>query len=379
MRPGWTGLALPMVAAIMALSPSLAPAQEPAADEGAAEPSAVEADEYDGSTLIPIPVIFYQPETGLGFGVTALYYYRLTAGDTISPVYYWATFEIYTTKNQLILGLWSEMFVDEDRWRINSEISYSKFPTKFWGIGNDTPDSAEEDYTPSTLTLKGWPQKRIADGWYAGFAAMLIDRGLSELQEGGQIESGFVPGAEDGQALGIGGSLTRDGRDNTVYPRRGGYHRLLVDLFGKVWIGDYGYGRYTLDLRGYFPVARTHVVALQALGVATSGQPPFDQYPQLGGESLLRGYFQGRYRDRSLLAFQGEYRLPLFWRFGLAGFAGIGQVAPDIGGFGLDRFWVAGGAGLRFLLARREGLNIRVDFAFGEGSSGFYLSLGEAF
>lgn len=379
MRPGWTGLALRMVAAMMAVSSSIAFAQEPPADDGTAEPPAEAADEYDGSTLIPLPVIFYQPETGLGFGVTALYYYRLTAGDTISPPSSLAPVAIYTTKNQIILGLWSEMFVDKDRWRINSEISYSKFPTKFWGIGNDTPDSAEEDYTPSTLTLKGWPQKRIAEGWYAGFAAMLIDRGLSELQEGGQLESGLVPGAEDGQALGLGGSLTRDTRDNTVYPRRGGYHRLLVDLFGKVWIGDYGFGRYTLDLRGYFPVARTHVVALQALAVASSGQPPFDQYPQLGGESLLRGYFQGRYRDRSLLAFQGEYRLPLFWRLGLAGFAGIGQVAPDFGGFGLDRFWVAGGAGLRFLLAKREGLNIRMDFAFGEGSSGFYLSFGEAF
>ncbi len=378
MRRGWTRLALPMLAVMAALS-SPAQAQEPDASEVAADASAEPADEDDGSTLVPLPVIFYQPETGFGFGVTALYYYRLTAGDTISPPSSLAPVAIYTTKNQLILGLWSEMYLDQDRWRINSEISYSRFPTKFWGIGNDTPDSAEEDYTPRTLILKGWPQKRIADGWYAGFAAMLIDRGLSELQEGGQIESGLVPGAEDGQALGIGGSLTRDSRDSTVYPRRGAYHQLLVDLFGKVWIGDYGFGRYTLDLRGYFPVAGTHVVALQALGVATSGTPPFDLYPQLGGEVLLRGYFQGRYRDRSLLAFQGEYRLPLFWRIGAAGFVGIGQVAPDIGGFGLDRFWVAGGAGLRFLLAKQEGLNIRMDFAFGEGSSGFYLSLGEAF
>ncbi len=378
MRRGWTRLALPMLAVMAALS-APAQAQEPDASEVAADASAEPADEDDGSTLVPLPVIFYQPETGFGFGVTALYYYRLTAGDTISPPSSLAPVAIYTTKNQLILGLWSEMYLDQDRWRINSEISYSRFPTKFWGIGNDTPDSAEEDYTPRTLILKGWPQKRIADGWYAGFAAMLIDRGLSELQEGGQIESGLVPGAEDGQALGIGGSLTRDSRDSTVYPRRGAYHQLLVDLFGKVWIGDYGFGRYTLDLRGYFPVAGTHVVALQALGVATSGTPPFDLYPQLGGEVLLRGYFQGRYRDRSLLAFQGEYRLPLFWRIGAAGFVGIGQVAPDIGGFGLDRFWVAGGAGLRFLLAKQEGLNIRMDFAFGEGSSGFYLSLGEAF
>lgn len=347
----------------------------------AQEPDAPPADapEDDGSSLIPFPVIFYQPETGFGFGASAIYYYRFSAGDTISPPSSLAPIAIYTTKNQIILGLWSEMYVDEDRWRISSGISYSKFPNKFWGIGNDTPDSAEEDYTPKTLRMKGWPQKRIADGWYAGFAAMLLDRGFSDLKEGGLLESGSVPGSEDGQAIGVGGSLIRDGRDNTIYPRRGGYHQLLVDLFGKVWFGDYGYGRYTLDLRGYFPIARTHVVALQALGIATSGGPPFDQYPELGGDRLLRGYFQGRYRDRDLIAFQGEYRLPVFWRFGAAGFVGVGQVAPRISDFGFDRFWVAGGAGLRFLLAEKEGLNIRADFAFGEGSSGFYLSLGEAF
>jgi hypothetical protein len=364
MRIGWWLTAALLMLVAGGGTPLSLAAQE--ADAPAADP------DDNGSSLIPFPVIFYQPETGFGFGASAIYYYRFSAGDTISPPSSMAPIAIYTT-------LWSEMYVDEDRWRISSGIGYSKFPNKFWGIGNDTPDSAEEDYTPRTLMMKGWPQKRIADGWYAGFAAMLLDRGFSDLKEGGLLESGSVPGSEDGQAIGVGGSLIRDGRDNTIYPRRGGYHQLLVDLFGKVWFGDYGYGRYTLDLRGYFPIARTHVVALQALGIATSGGPPFDQYPELGGDRLLRGYFQGRYRDRDLLAFQGEYRLPVFWRFGAAGFVGVGQVAPRISDFGFDRFWVAGGAGLRFLLAEKEGLNIRADFAFGEGSSGFYLSLGEAF
>jgi len=354
-------------------------AQEPDAPEASPpEPSEDSADD-DGGSLIPLPVIFYQPETGLGFGLTLINYYRVTPGDTISPPSSISLVGIYTTKNQLILSVWSDMFLDEDRWRISSAVSYSKFPTKYWGIGNDTPDSAEEDYTPKALMLKLWPQKRIGPGWYAGLAASIIDRRISEVSDDGLIDSGLAPGAGDEQALGLGGSLIRDSRDNRVYPRRGSYHKLLVDLFAEVWFGDSGFGVYTLDLRKYFPVARTHVLALQALGIATSGEPPFDLYPQLGGESLLRGYFQGRYRDRSLVAFQGEYRLPLFWKFGAAGFVGVGQVAPDIGDFGLDRFWVSGGAGLRFLLAKREGLNIRADFAFGEGSSGFYLSLGEAF
>jgi outer membrane protein assembly factor BamA len=375
-------LALPLLATTVALSATPAAAQEPDWPAGGSNPSgeraATPADE-EGGSLIPLPVIFYQPETGLGFGLTAINYYRATPGDTISPPSSVSFVGIYTTKKQLVLAVSSDMFVDEDRWRLSSGVSYWKFPTKYWGIGNDTPDSAEEDYTPKALTLKLWPQRRIAAGWYAGLAANIIDRRITEATEDGLIDSGLAPGIEDEQSVGLGGSLIRDSRDNKVYPRRGSYHKLLVDLFADAWFGDNGFGVYTLDLRRYFPVAGTHVIALQALGIATSGEPPFDLYPQLGGESLLRGYYQGRYRDRSLLALQGEYRIPLFGRFGAAGFVGLGQVAPDIGSFGLDRFWVAGGAGLRFLLAKREGLNIRADFAFGEGSSGFYLSIGEAF
>jgi outer membrane protein assembly factor BamA len=363
----------------MAVWSAPASAQEPDSTAPVAEPADSAATEEDEGSLIALPVIFYQPETGLGFGVTAINYYRATAEDTISPPSSVSFIGIYTTKKQLVLAVSSDMYVSEDRWRLSSSVSYSKFPNKYWGIGNDTPDSAEEDYTPRTLTLRLWPQKRIGTGWYAGLAALIIDRKVTDATEGGLIDSRLAPGVDDEQAIGLGGSLIRDSRDNQVYPRRGSYHKLIVDLFGDVWFGDNGFGVYTVDLRRYFPVAGTHVVALQALGIATSGEPPFDLYPQLGGESLLRGYFQGRYRDRSLLAFQGEYRIPVFWRFGAAGFVGVGQVAPEIGGFGLDRFWVSGGAGLRFLLAKREGLNIRADFAFGEGSSGFYLSIGEAF
>lgn len=373
---------LPFLAAlVVAIEPVRA--QEPDGSGTPATPPAEgavrESTEEEGGSLIPLPVIFYQPETGLGFGLTAINYYRATPGDTISPPSSIAFVGIYTTKKQLVLAVSTDMFVAEDEWRLSSSASYSKFPTTYWGIGNDTPDSAEEDYTPQALTLKAWPQKKIAEGWYAGVAANVIDRSISEAAEGGLIDSGLAPGVDDEQSIGLGASLIRDSRDNRVYPRRGSYHKLLVDLFADAWFGDNGFGVYTLDLRRYLPAAGTHVVALQALGIATSGEPPFDLYPQLGGEAVLRGYFQGRYRDRSLLALQGEYRLPLFWRLGLVGFVGFGQVAPDIGSFGLDRFWASGGAGLRFLLARREGLNIRADFAFGEGSSGFYLSIGEAF
>jgi outer membrane protein assembly factor BamA len=190
-----------------------------------------------------------------------------------------------------------------------------------------------------------------------------------------------VPGAENGSIIGLGVVLTRDTRNNIVFPRRGGLHRLSATLYDELLGSDFDFGLYELDLRGYFPVFSSHVVALRAVGRASSGSPPFDLQPQLGGDVLLRGYFQGRFRDRHLMAFQGEYRAPLVWRIGVASFVAAGQVAGALGDFGFDRFKLSAGGGLRFQLSEQEGLNIRADYGWGfdVGSGGFYLSLGEAF
>lgn len=367
----------------LGVAPEAAIAQEEAAPGAPADTAGLEgqdeSDETDGSATLPLPIVFYQPETGLGFGASLLTYYQLTPGDTVSPPSSLALIGIYTTKNQVEIGFSSDMYFDADRWRVSLGAGYSKFPNKFWGIGNDTPDEAEEDYTPISVRLLTWPQKRIAEGWFAGFGAALVSRKISDVEDGGMLDSGVVPGTDDGQILGFRGSLIRDTRDSTIFPRRGAYHQLLVDGYPEIWIADYGFARYTLDLRGYVPVTRTHVLALRALGVASSGEPPFDQLAELGGDSDLRGYYQGRYRDRHLISFHAEYRLPLFWRVGAVGFVGAGQVAESVSGFGLDRFWPSGGLGLRFLAIEETGLNIRADVAIGDGDSGFYLGVGEVF
>ena len=60
-------------------------------------------------------------------------------------------------------------------------------------------------------------------------------------------------------------------------------------------------------------------------------------------------------------------------------FAGIGDVAPDVGRLTLaGNLWSAG-FGVRYLWDEAEKLKIRLDFGWGNGDSGFYLTLGEAF
>jgi outer membrane protein assembly factor BamA len=119
---------------------------------------------------------------------------------------------------------------------------------------------------------------------------------------------------------------------------------------------------------------------LQLVGQFQGGEVPFRELANLGGANLLRGYYEGRYRDRQLLAAQAEVRRVLFGRFNGVLFGGVGQVGNTLGDFNQGSVKVAGGAGLRFRFNRRDRLNVRLDYGVGSGkSSGVYFGIGEAF
>jgi hypothetical protein len=99
---------------------------------------------------------------------------------------------------------------------------------------------------------------------------------------------------------------------------------------------------------------------------------------------MMRGYYLGRFRDKNQLATQVEFRmlpLPLGFskRIGAAAFAGTGTVFPDFSLASINKMVWSAGAGLRFLLFPKKDIYTRVDVAFTQEGSGFYLFIGEAF
>ena len=102
----------------------------------------------------------------------------------------------------------------------------------------------------------------------------------------------------------------------------------------------------------------------------------------MGGESLMRGYYLGRYRDKHLVASQVEYRiLPFSFskRVGASVFMAMGQVFGDNHSFEWNQFLPAGGAGLRFLIFPEKDIYTRLDWAVTAEGSGIYFFIGEAF
>jgi hemolysin activation/secretion protein len=135
------------------------------------------------------------------------------------------------------------------------------------------------------------------------------------------------------------------------------------------------FNQYQLDFRKYVEIFDSHLLAVQAWYSFTAGHPPFQHISLIGGSDLMRGYFEGRYRDLNAMVYQAEYRLPVYRKLGLVFFGSAGQVAEKVSSYALHKFRYGGGVGLRYKL-NEEGLNFRLDFAFGDQTA-FYFGLNE--
>ena len=95
-----------------------------------------------------------------------------------------------------------------------------------------------------------------------------------------------------------------------------------------------------------------------------TGDPPFYRLPNIGGISVLRGLYDGRFRDKTMAAVQAEYRFPIWKIVGGAVFAGVGEVAERPADLSLADLKLAGGLGLRVTLDPKERINLRIDLGF---------------
>lgn len=359
------------LAGLASLGFAAAPPQEPS--------SATEAPKKGG--VIILPIVFYSPETHIAGGLGGLLTFRRAGAVTTerpSSIYFYA---IYTQLKQFSMSWEPELYFRKEAWLVKGRLQIERYPDKFWGVGPAAPGAAEEGYTPRSIMLEAsFLRKWIPSAnLYAGLQIRYERYRIIKADPSGAIGRGAITGSGGGTATGIGFVLNRDSRDDVFFPRRGDYW-LLSGLFNsRAFGGDFAYTHMKLDARKYLPVGSANVLAFQGQLQLISGTPPFYGYAKLGSDTMMRGYYTGRYRDKVMAAVQGEYRMRLSWRIGIVGFAGLGNVAPGIGALDFGHLKFSYGTGLRYRISSREATNLRVDFAFGKGTSGVYFTAREAF
>ncbi len=320
-----------------------------------------------------LPALSYSPETGIAGGGAVGFYKRLSAAAHPSSV---QALLLATQKRQYMLKLKPEMWLRANQWRLYSELYLLKYPDRYFGIGNR--DETEEDYTARRVWLWFTGQRSVAEHVRAGPQVNVDYCRFTDVEPDGLISTGEAPGAEGRTVLGIGASAARDTRDEIFWPTRGTLLQLSALFYSAATSSEYRFVRTTMDARWYRGWGDRHVLAAQAWVDAVAGEAPFLLLPQLGGDDLLRGYREGRYRDKLAVVFQTEYRVKLFWRLSAVAYAGVGAVAADAGDIAVDHIRPAGGIGGRFRVSD-EGVNVRADVAFGRGDRGLYITATETF
>ncbi len=335
------------------------------------------------SGIVPLPILMYSPETKIGVGAAVSYFFRkVGSGPAGRPSLIMPSI-VYTQKKQIISDIYADLYRKNEMYHLVGYLGYKKFPDKFYGIGNNTTKADEETYTPQIFRLAIGLQRKIYAGLNIGLQYEWEYHKIVERENDGLLAAGAVPGSTGGYISGIGFIASWDTRSNIFYPKSGNYFQVYAGLFSQFLGSDYSYKRYTLDIRRYISLSSFLVLALQGYMNVNAGELPFQKLSMLAGridgQNLMRGYYEGRYRDKNMIVFQMEYRLmPLWPRFGLVVFAGYGDVADKMANFDLQNFKYSIGAGIRFLVIREEKLNIRLDFAYGKQSTGMYITIGEA-
>lgn len=331
--------------------------------------------------LLILPVVARSIETGWSFGTVGAFTFRIAPADTVSRTSNLQLLLLYSTKKQLVSAINGAQYFAKEKFILNEQVSFSSFPDKFWGLGKNTADAAEEPYKFKQYYVYLHLLRKIAPHFFIGSLFEMQKVWDVTYQAGGLFDQQQIAGRYGYHIAGLGVSLTYDKRNNAFAPDRGFFGQVYFNHFDKFWGSDFNYTNIVVDLRKYIPLPRTQVLALQLFSFNNTGtEVPLRSLASFGGANRMRGYYDGRYKDQQQLIFQGEYRFPVYKRFGGVAFGGAGNVSKNFSDYSFSDLKYSYGAGLRFALDKKEKLNLRVDYGIGQGkNSGFYLQLGEAF
>ncbi len=332
--------------------------------------------------IIISPVVTYSPETklALGFGAKGLFKFKGSGEETRTsnmPISV-----SYTLENQILVYSGFEIFTPQEKYMVKGNIRFQKFPRLFFGLGRDSFSADQENYEFNQILFEPILLKRIPNTYlFVGGGLRYNHISDVEVDSEGLLARGEIEGGLGSTSAGAELAAVYDNRNNLLNAKQGWFVEFTHGFYGNTLGGTQKFQLTRLDVRHYTQPTKDKedVLALQLVMDMTWGNPPLSELGALGGPELMRGYYEGRFLDRHYIAFQAEYRKQLIGRLGAVAFVGFGDVAPSLKDFEWGNLRFTGGLGLRFLVERKERLNLIFDTGASKERVHYYFNLAEAF
>lgn len=317
----------------------------------------------------------FSSDTKLGLGLMAAGTYRHDRADTLVNPSNVSLYGDVSTVGFYLIGVKGTHIFPRDRYRLNYNLYFYSFPTNFWGIGYDMGKNSANKTSFKQFYFKGSVSAlaRIGGHMFVG-PAMEFDR-----IEARKVEN---PALWMGQKLstttvGAGIELQFDSRDSRTEPHSGWFVS-LEQKFCPSWLGNtYAFSFTSIRASHYRKVWKGGVIAGLVSGRFTYGDVPWGMLSTFGGSGTMRGYYEGRYRDKCGIDATVELRQHVWRRNGVAMWAGAATVTPRLSDLSWRKVLPCFGVGYRWEFKQRT--NIRLDFGVGRGETAFIFNINEAF
>ncbi len=322
----------------------------------------------------------YTREAGFGLGGAATGLYRVNQNDTLpNPSDFFISLNASFNKFYVLTFKGNNLFPD-NRSRLSYKLEAYRKNLDFWGINSEeTARNKKSKYNRQQIDLQAEYVYRVTRNFFAGAQLRANYTDAKDLHNPEYL----LDERAQYYVTGIGLSFEFDTRDNLVTPTRG-IHLAYKPMVYLKWLGNAParFYSHTFIANGYFRMWKGAILALDWYAKLNSSNTPWTMREMLASDGIrMRGYYMGSTMDNSQISSQIEYRQHVWKRLGFViwgGGATLFSSIKDLKEHDIKPEWLHNfGVGLRFEF--KHNVNARIDYGFGQGTSGIVFAIGEAF
>ncbi|CAM2833968.1 BamA/TamA family outer membrane protein [Vibrio rarus] len=345
--------------------------------------------------FLPVPIIITEPAVGYGFGVMGMFLHEteqqkearrklalqsVDGGAMLIPPAVTVAGGGGTENGSWFALLGHRRVWQQDSIRYLGGIGVGRAIMDFYPWSNNQGPLKERGFEIETKGLGGMQklQFRISN--------TPLFLGVQQFYSDSEVTVNNILGTEhtyrfgNTKSSGLGVNLEYDAKNSFFYPTQGWDFKAEY-LWYRSGIGsDNDYETLLASSTAYFPIAPRWTLAFaveyNALTTDESRLPPL-AYPDINLRGIPVNRYQGNYTS--------SYQTQVMWQWtprwsisvfgGVGGNSGIGEANEGVSTMFEQMKW-AYGSGFRYLIARRYGVHMGMDFAFSEHDNAFYFNVG---
>jgi len=341
-----------------------------------------------------IPILSYDTDAGLGYGIKTFFYDQLNSNESFDLILFNSTkgeqwykfvFSIpdFESRQGSSFPLALDVALEYDKWK-NYKLYYYGWDNEslqFITPAVEYTDLCVNEYIELKATLNH-AFKPDLTGFiglkFKSFSTYNFRRD-STLSNPDEVDNKFLYNPSL-KYLSVNVNGKWDTRNSYINPSHGLVLEIDLEYAPEILDENSSFFRQAFIIRFYTEVFLKNLIfasrAMEQIIISGTQSSQFLSIP-VGGSNTLRGVPLDRYRFNSSIILNNELRFPIWWRFGaIAGIdAGYGS-NKDLYPEGVIEWIVNPVVGLRFFM---DNFIIRADVGFYDGDVGFYLNFGHIY